>query len=116
MPVLLPVQDSPYFSQLVDLEDTTFSLVVRWNTREEAWYFDIKEQDGTTIISGQKLMPSVDLTTRWADARMPAGIIVTVAVVPTNTDDRPTRQSLVDGSLQLWYYTEAEVLEIASTV
>jgi hypothetical protein len=76
MPESIPVQDSPFYSELVDLDETTYSLTFRWNDREEAWYFDIAEQDGTVIVGGQKLVPYINLTQRWADARIPPGSLV----------------------------------------
>ena len=107
MPELIPVQDSSYFSELVDLDEVTFSLTFRWNGREEAWYFDIDEQDRSGIVRGQKLLPFVNLTERWADARMPAGVLVVNAITP---NDRPTRESLFEGSISLIYFTEDEVI------
>jgi hypothetical protein len=106
MPVTLPTQNAPFYSQLIDLDGTTYSIVLRWNTREEAWYLDIDEQDGTGIVRGQKILPLVNLSSRWADSRMPPGILFVDAV---NSDARPGRDSLFDGDVALVYITEDEV-------
>ena len=106
MPIQLPVEDSPYFSVLVDLGETTYETTYRWNGREEAWYFDLAEQNGVIIISGQKLVPYASPSKRWAFAKMPTGELVVYSQSP-NT--RPTRSSLLKGDVQLWYFTAEEL-------
>jgi len=117
MPSQLPAQDSAFFNQLIDLDEVTFTLTYRYNTRETAWYFDIAQQDGTVIVGGQKLLPAIDLTSRWADPRMPAGQLLTISDFP---NQRPSRDALFSGEFKIIYVTAAEVEELealnASTV
>jgi len=106
MPTQLPVDDSPYFSLLVDLGETTYETTYRWNEREGAWYFDLAEQNGVMIVSGQKIVPNISITKRWAFAKMPEGEIAIYSQAP---NERPTRDSLSEGTVQLWYYTPEEL-------
>ena len=113
MPTNLPVSDLSYYTVLVDLEETTYAITYRWNVREEAWYIDIDEQDGTAIVKGQKVMPYNSPTFRWADARMPSGEILVFSSTP---NERPGRDSFSSGNVRLWYLTSAEVAELDATV
>lgn len=38
------------------IEDTQYVFDVRWNTRDAAWYFDVREADLTIIASGLKIV------------------------------------------------------------
>ena len=106
MAKILPIQDSPYFSQLIDLDIVTYSVTIRWNDREEAWYLDIDEQDKTPIVQSLKLVSIGNLTGRWADSRLPSGDIFVVAEDP---NVRPDRNSLVNETIQIVYFTQEEV-------
>ena len=106
MPELISTEDSPYWNQQVDLEDTTYTFTFRWNDRESAWYFDIDEQDGSAIVRGQKILPFVDLLTRWADSRLPTGKLLVDAV---DSNERPTRESLFNGDVSLIYFSLDEL-------
>jgi hypothetical protein len=106
MPTQLPILDSPFFDVLVDLGETTYLTTYRWNGREAAWYFDLAKQDGTMIVSGQKLVPSNSPSIRWAAAAMPTGMLFVYAQSP-NT--RPTLKSLINGEVQVWYYSSEEL-------
>lgn len=110
MAFLLPIQDSPYFSQLLDLDGVIYSLVVRWNDREEAWYFDINEQDNTPIVAGLKIISVANLTGRWADSRLPSGDIF---VFSDDINARPDRDSLLQGTTRLLYLTAEEVASVS---
>ena len=111
MASILPIQDSPFFSQLIDLDDATYSITIRWNDREEAWYLDINEQDKTPILSDLKLISFGNLTGRWADSRLPSGDIF---VFGPDINVRPDRQSLVNETVQLVYLTPEEVESVNS--
>lgn len=38
------------------IEETQYLFDVRWNTRDLAWYFDLREADETIIASGLKIV------------------------------------------------------------
>lgn len=106
MPRLIPAIDAAFWTQLVDLDNTTFTLTYRYNTRETAWYFDIGEQNGTVIVGGLKLVPNMNLTGRFADSRLPLGELITQSVFP---NERPGRDSLSNLEFQIWYLTRTEL-------
>lgn len=66
MAILVPItlQEFPYYEQPVILQDNSFILRLRWNTREACYYFDLLEQNGTPIILGTKLVESFPMLGR----------------------------------------------------
>jgi hypothetical protein len=38
------------------LEGSNYIFTFRWNTRAEAWYFDITDENGTVLVSGRRLV------------------------------------------------------------
>ena len=97
---------SSFFDQTVSLDGTIYRITQRWNNREEAWYIDIDEQDGTPIVRGQKIVPLVNLTSRFADERLPPGVLIVDSSQPKV---RPDRDSLEDKAMQVTYAAEEEL-------
>ncbi len=57
MPVSLPFTPSDNnYRILVPLQNRPYIFDVRWNNRDEAWYFDIREEDETLILAGVKVL------------------------------------------------------------
>ncbi len=57
MPVRLPFQPSQNnYRLVVPLRNTPYLLDVHWNTRDSAWYFDLREEDETPILLGNKVL------------------------------------------------------------
>ncbi len=57
MSVFIPIEltDKPYFQKNAPIEGRSILLTFRWNERSKAYYVDIAEEDGETLISGVKL-------------------------------------------------------------
>lgn len=49
---------SSSFVQDIELNGELFNLLISWNARQEAWYFDIRDSDKNNIIAGIRLVPS----------------------------------------------------------
>ncbi len=59
MPVVtvLPfVPSDPNYSFNTTLNGEQYFFDVRWNSRDEAWYFDMSDTQGTPIIKGIKIV------------------------------------------------------------
>lgn len=63
MPTIIPFEPGiPEQPIEIVLDDVPYVLRARWNTRDNAWYFDAWEGDGTTPIAfGVKLVLGVRL-------------------------------------------------------
>ena len=104
----LPIPSkTAYFSEDVSMTGVTYQITFEWNTRIEAWYFSISTQDGQPILVGQKILPSVDLTSRHKDTRLPDGSIVCFS---TDDSRRPGREDL--GSYINLYFLENDDVSV----
>ena len=59
------VPDSAYTEQRISLLNQTFSIQFRFNDRDEAWHIDIFDINENPIISGNKLLPFVNVTGQY---------------------------------------------------
>lgn len=75
----VPVRnDLSWYSELVDLAGVIYLLTFAWNTRDERWYMDIAQEDGTTLINGIPLVVDFPLLSRFASNLLPAGMLMAV--------------------------------------
>jgi hypothetical protein len=88
----------PSFTQETDFDGTTYVLLFRWNTREEAWYLTLSTIDGMVIAASLKLVPGAALLRHIPETPRPPGEFF--------VDDVPTRTNLGTEAL-LIYSTEA---------
>lgn len=62
MPELIPfIPSSNNYRLTVPLGKDTVIFDVRWNSTDEAWYMDIREQDDTAICLGIKIVLGINL-------------------------------------------------------
>lgn len=73
-----PTDGYPHQTSQVQLGDTVFVVVWRWNARDGAWYFGLMDVDGVPIVHGVRVVLSVDLLEGVSDSRRPPGRIVVV--------------------------------------
>ena len=73
-----PTDGYPHETAQVQLEDTFYVVVWRWNARDGAWYFGLSDVDGMPIVSGVRVVLNADLLGGVSDTRRPPGPIVVV--------------------------------------
>lgn len=79
MPVVLPIVPSvPNYRVSTTLDDVSYVLDVRWNGRAEAWYMDVRTDEGEAIRVGLKLVLGAYHGMRVTDERFPNGIFTAV--------------------------------------
>lgn len=77
MPQQLPLTSA--FSNYrvgTSLDGVQYTLDVRWNGRDEAWYMDVLAEDGTPIRRGIKLVLGALLGGRTIDPGFPDGVMI----------------------------------------
>ena len=57
----------------IDLDGVTYTLGIRFNSREDRWFLDVKDASETPIILGIKVILNVDLIGRFQQAELPSG-------------------------------------------
>ena len=77
MPQQLPfTSDRAFYEFSADLGGSRFVFAVRWNGRDEAWYFDLLDDERTAIRHGIKIVLGTSLGGRSADPNRPAGLLM----------------------------------------
>ena len=57
MPSRIPFQPSQNnYRMLVPMDNQVFIIDPKWNEQDQAWYFDLREQDETPILIGVKVV------------------------------------------------------------
>ena len=116
MPVILPFKPnlSDYTFSCV-LRDVEYQFRVRWNSREDAFFFDIREPDLTRIATGIKLVLGAYFAREITHPLFRDGAMV--CRVPHGDDRREPGFDDTGTRVQVWYFTRAEVAsEIMETL
>lgn len=104
----LPTFSDPFYSYTITLEGKPYLFEFRYNQRESAWYLDVAEVDGTVLVRGVKLVCGINLLRRFADVRLPPGLLTCIA----NGADKstPGLEDLgEDRRVTLTYFTTDEI-------
>lgn len=105
------IPDSAYSEQRVSLSNNLVILVLKFNIRNQAWYLDIKNSDGSeNILTGLKLMPNQNLTGRYILPELGNGNLWCLRV--KNDFSRIDRDNLVSGSYSLTWLSNTEEQEL----
>lgn len=62
----------------VDLDGTTYTVAIRFNSRSAVWIMDLKTVNDDSIIMGIPLLLGSDLFGRFKDSRLPPGTFLMV--------------------------------------
>ena len=116
MPLQIKVGDVPYQEKLISLNSNSLFLTLSYNTRDSRWYFDISDRNDISIISGIKILPSQNITSKYLNvSELIGGNIYCVDTKFSGTD--VTRDNFgTDRQFQLWYYTKAEEDELTNDI
>lgn len=94
--VILPVGNEPWSEQSFKLDGAVYTLTIRWNTRDGAFFMDLYDANGDLLKPAIKLVCDWPLTgLRDTDPRMPPGVLrvldTTGAQIDPTLDDLGTR-------------------------
>jgi hypothetical protein len=100
--------DTPFYTMTTVLDGTDYLFEFRYNQRENCWYFSVSTTDGVALVSGVKIVSNRPLLSRFADVRLPPGMLVAFA---NTTDASPPGLADLgeDRRVTLIYYTAAEI-------
>jgi hypothetical protein len=68
--------EQPFFTQRTRMSDADYTLVFRYNFREERYYMDILDAEESPIVLGVKLLTNWKIFRYYKDPRMPAGELI----------------------------------------
>lgn len=118
MPLEIPLRsDLPLFDLQVTLEDRTYTLEFRWNTRERDWYMNLLTEEGDDIILGIKVVVDFPLGRRSRHPLRPPGAFIAVDTTGQKLDpqfDELRQVGDLGDRVSLLYFTGAELAAISS--
>lgn len=115
MQTLALVPEDSNYRFITTLEQLPFVIDVRWNSRDESWYMDVRRDDGTAIRTSIRLiLNAVPLTGRVADADAPPGALFVMDL--TRSGKEATFDDMAHRVIVIYLSAEevAEVLEDAA--
>ncbi len=72
-------QDLSNYEVEVDLDQVTYRLRFKFNSRDEAWYMSVLDANGVILRAGIKLVSDWEILRLWRDTNVrPAGEIITL--------------------------------------
>lgn len=98
--------NTPYFDFQTPLENKTYTIQCRWNSRIERWFMDVLNDAGDTVLLGGLCLIANWPLALYITGREPPGWLIVVDTSGGGTD--PDLNSL-GKQHQLWYYTKAEI-------
>ena len=77
MPQQLPLtSEFPNYRFGTSLDDVQYTIDIRWNGRDAAWYMDVLAEDGTPIRRGIKVVLGGILGRRCIAPGFPDGVLI----------------------------------------
>ncbi len=77
-------ENDPILEVTTELSEITFTILLRWDDRLEAWYLDLFDADATAIVVGTRLTTNYLLFNDLRDSRLPPGRL---ALINPNSND-----------------------------
>lgn len=104
----LPIsQEGAQFSFSCELEGVSYTFRFRWNDRDGAWFMEIGDGSGNTIISGIKVLLGLYLLNLASSSALPTGDFVAI-----DTTDQDVDAGFEDlgRRIQIYYFTRDELI------
>ena len=105
MAVEIPLTTNAYYTERIKLENSVFNIIVFWSTREQAWFFTIKNSENKSILDNLKLLPFVNLTGRFQSVQLPNGAFICF----TLSGDNPPNRTDLGLRVKVWFLTEKDL-------
>lgn len=102
----VPLYQETLYRYNLNLEGAQRTFVFYWNEREGSWHFNLSNQDGTSVIKGQKLVAAYPMC---ADLQLDAyGLTGYFMLLPNNAETvvDPTDSSVIPQFFRLDYIYE----------
>lgn len=119
MPTKIKVNpEQAYQEKLVTLNGKSLYFTIAYNTSDDllnngegAWYLDIADRNKVEIISGIKILPIQNLTSRYLQVhKLLGGDLWCMNVKDSSTEITRTNFG-TDSQFQLWYLSNEEMVQ-----
>lgn len=106
----IPAIDANDYVLEIELEGDGYFLRMSWNSEGEFWVLGVEDYARVTIIAGIRVVPNVPLLAMFNHLLLPRGEIYAVLMDDTRQDF--LRNDFIDGSAEMVYLEEGEVVEV----
>lgn len=113
MALQIKVEDNSYQDKIITLNGNSLSITISYNTRDGRWYFDLVDRNGLDLISGVKILPTQNLTSKYLQVVELIGGNIYCANTKVDGKDITRSNFGTDKQFQLWYLTADEEEEIS---
>lgn len=111
MAIRIPTTNLASYIEVVTIDSIAYTLSFNFNTRDNSWFMSIATSNGDIIVSGIKILPGVNLTGRFKDARLPiTGDFICVNITDSITP--PGRNDLLE-EIQIWFLSKEEISNLS---
>jgi hypothetical protein len=107
------VSDQPHFDFEYVLDGVNYVFEFRWNDRAGEWFFDVRLEDGTDVLSGLKVVLDFPLGARSRHASRPPGMLIAF-----DSSGKQAEAGLEDlGSrVRILYFDKSEINAVRSSL
>lgn len=114
MAIQIRVSDTTYQEKLITINREKLFITFSFNTRDNNWYFDLTDRDNNDLITGVKILPVQNLTSKYIDvSNLLQGDFFCVDLKDNKAvigrDNFGT-----DKQFQFWYISDIEQEELAN--
>jgi len=105
--VVLPfIPSVPFYTFTTTIEDEPYSFKVRWNSRDEAWYFDVSTDDGEVLRQGVKVVLGTYLGRACTEKFFELGVLW---AIDTTSQAKEATFDDIGTRVEVRYYSAVEV-------
>jgi hypothetical protein len=111
----VPYEGNYRFSATLPTDEGSgiYTFDVRWNTRDEAWRFDMYDPDGILMVAGVKIVLNTPLGRRSAH---PFFNNNTIRAVDTSLSNLDPGFDDIGYRVQIWHYTTSDIAALMLVV
>lgn len=103
---LIPINTFGHYKRQYELEGDIFTFEFHFNSRENAWYFDLFDSEGTPIRRSIKITTGFPWLRQVALAGRPPGDLI---AVDASGNDRQADFESLGSTVKLLYFEESDV-------
>lgn len=107
----VPTDTTPYYQQQTNLDGDDYLLRFRFNSREQTWYLELLQTDGTLLAANLKLVCNSLLLANLVNTDPPLGDFIVLDATGGNAPPGLLDLDPDNGRCTLYYLEQAELAQ-----
>lgn len=109
--ILKTISNNSDFEYSTVLDGDEFIIRLTYNETSDSWYLNLKDYKGDSVASGIRIVTNFPLVNIYKFTNAPVGYIFCIQNNLSEPSNSPTRNSFIDGTHEIWYYSTEELNE-----